>query len=58
MKKYINKYGLLSFSIDGKDYVSNMGDPLELPSDNSYVNNLLSKGYIVEENVKPQKPQK
>jgi hypothetical protein len=60
MKKYINTFGPLNFSLQGKDYITDKGDPLELPSDDEYVQTLVARGYIQEqtEDVKPSKTKK
>lgn len=59
MKTYVNNFGLLSFTIEGTDYISTKkGDEIELPEGNDYVQNLVAKGYITEKTVKPSKTQK
>lgn len=46
MKKYINNHGILAFTHEGEDYISNIGDEIELP-DCEYVKCLEAKGYII-----------
>ena len=57
MKTYINEVGLLAFTIEGVDYISNKGDTIELPETNNYIQNLLAKGYI-SESTQPIKTKK
>jgi len=56
MKNYTNKFGLLAFSIGDKDYISNKGETIDLPSDNDYVKRLIALRHI--EETKPSKTQK
>jgi hypothetical protein len=48
MKKYINTFGLIAFTHEGTDYISNKGDTTELP-DCDYVKNMVAKGNLKEE---------
>ena len=45
MDKYKNIHGLLAFSHEGKDYISDKNDIIELP-DVDHVKTLVKKGYI------------
>jgi len=56
MKNYTNKFGLLAFTIDGKDYISDKGIAIDLPSDSDHVKRLIVLRYF--EETKPSKTQK
>lgn len=47
MTKYKNDHGILSFSINGKDYISKKGDTVILPEDHPHIKALEQKKYIV-----------
>lgn len=47
MKKYINNYGLLCFTVANVDYISKKGDTIMLPSDSEHVKMLVARKYIV-----------
>jgi len=48
MKNYTNKFGLIAFTIEGKDYISNKGDAIDLPSGNDKIEYLIALGYFEE----------
>ena len=41
-----NKYGLLAFTVAGKDIISNKDDTFELSETNSLVDTYIAKGMI------------
>jgi hypothetical protein len=54
-KTYTNNYGLLAFSLAGKDYISQRGDALELPEEEGYVKTLVARGHLLDASVQPPK---
>jgi hypothetical protein len=58
MKKFVNNHGHHAFSLEGKDYIWNKGDTLDLPENNSYIQGLIARGYIKEADKKPIKTEK
>jgi len=43
--KYINVFGIIAFTHEGKDYISDKGDTVNLPKCD-YVSKLVKKGFI------------
>jgi|GEM_PF-3449255 len=46
MKKFVNLYGLLSFTCNGQGSISQKGEVISLPEKDSHVQNLVEKKFI------------